>query len=244
MTIAQTRFWIDRDSRSIGIRSSSHWTQPFECYLNKHLGLLDFNIYQTGSESARIEYRLSFRFLWLSADMLLRATSKPEPRDDKTKAWGWHFMDRRSFVWRWGHFYKNFDLPFVSLVFLKHELLSLSRKRVVYIYPRAAWSPDECKRREEIQERITSEFPYRYELLTGECQDVTAKVNAERRTWRWKWTPFKHIQDTINIQFSEEVGAERGSWKGGCTGCGYNLRKGESVVGCLRRMERERRFER
>jgi len=93
-----------------------------------------------------------------------------------------------------------------------------------------------------------AEYPYRYVLTDGTIQDVTAEIRVEEREWRWKWLtwlPFpKSVSRTIDIKFSDEVGPERGSWKGGVMGCSYKMRDGELPEQTLRRMERERRFER
>lgn len=92
------------------------------------------------------------------------------------------------------------------------------------------------------------DFPYTYTLRSGEVQNITATVTVEEREWRWrwfKWLPYpRQISKTISVNFSEEVGEERGSWKGGTTGCGYSMLKGETAEQALRRMEKERRFER
>lgn len=89
-------------------------------------------------------------------------------------------------------------------------------------------------------------YPYRYALKSGEVQERTATVCVERRTWRprsLRWTSlFEKEHVSIDVQFSDEVGERSGSWKGGCTGCGYSLLPSESPLDCLRRMERERVF--
>lgn len=90
--------------------------------------------------------------------------------------------------------------------------------------------------------------PYQYKLKSGEVQNVTATIGVSEREWRWrwfKWLPFpKKVSKTIDVDFSEEVGEERGSWKGGTLGCGYEMKQNETPLECLRRMEAERRFER
>jgi hypothetical protein len=77
-------------------------------------------------------------------------------------------------------------------------------------------------------------------------QERTATVNVEEREWRqhWlKWTGlFANVQRTISVNFSDEVGERSGSWKGGCTGCSYQLRADETPEQSLRRMEAERKF--
>jgi hypothetical protein len=40
----------------------------------------------------------------------------------------------------------------------------------------------------------------------------------------------------------KEAGKRKGSWKGGTLGCGYELKKNETPLECLRRMESEREF--
>lgn len=90
------------------------------------------------------------------------------------------------------------------------------------------------------------EFPYRYVLKNGTAQERTAAVYVERREWRalcLRWTTlFAKRRQCIDIAFSDEVGERSGSWKGGCTGCGYDLLPNETAEQCLRRMERERKF--
>lgn len=91
-------------------------------------------------------------------------------------------------------------------------------------------------------------FPYTYTCNNGDVQNVAATVYAERRTWTWRWfrwfrLPFpRKTRQSIDVQFSDEVGDARGSWKGGCVGCGWDMLLGETMEQTLRRMEGERRF--
>lgn len=89
-------------------------------------------------------------------------------------------------------------------------------------------------------------LPYGYQLKNGTIQDRIATVIVERRAWRprcLRWTSlFEKVQTCIDVTFNEEVGEQAGSWKGGCTGCGYDLLPNETAAQCLRRMERERKF--
>ncbi|HEY0658046.1 MAG TPA: hypothetical protein VGD05_06215 [Pyrinomonadaceae bacterium] len=91
-------------------------------------------------------------------------------------------------------------------------------------------------------------YDYTYRLKSGAIQNIKATVTVEEREWRWRWLRWlkrpSRISKTIAVKFSEEVGEERGSWKGGTVGCGYSMLKDESPEECLRRMEKERRFER
>jgi len=38
------------------------------------------------------------------------------------------------------------------------------------------------------------------------------------------------------------VGKGKGSWKGGCIGCSYDLLVNEAPMECIKRMERDRNF--
>lgn len=93
-------------------------------------------------------------------------------------------------------------------------------------------------------------YDYKYTLRSGEVQNVKATVTVEEREWRWRWRWFKwlpfprQISKTISVDFSEEVGEGRGSWKGGTTGCGYSMLPNETAEETLRRMEKVRTFKR
>lgn len=88
--------------------------------------------------------------------------------------------------------------------------------------------------------------PYTYTLKSGEVQKREATITVEEREWRWHWLKWlgypRSIQTTIAVEFNDEVGERTGSWKGGTIGCGYELKRWESPLECLRRMERERKF--
>lgn len=90
-------------------------------------------------------------------------------------------------------------------------------------------------------------YDYTYTLKSGEVQHRKATVYVDRMTWRMRWwplLPFSKSRTSINISFNEEVGEGTGSWKGGCTGCGYDMKTGETPLETLRRMEKERKFDR
>jgi len=102
---------------------------------------------------------------------------------------------------------------------------------------------DDFTVRAEIQKRVSRVFPYVYRLSSGEEQHREARVSVERRAWGYRWFPFPlFVRNSIDVEFSDEVGERTGSWKGGCLGCGYDMKKGETPEECLRRMERERIF--
>ena len=75
---------------------------------------------------------------------------------------------------------------------------------------------------------------------------VNATVWKEYRTWKRKWLTWLPLwedkHDYIEIVFEKEVGKEKGTWKGGCIECSYDLKPGETPEECLKRMEKERKF--
>lgn len=88
------------------------------------------------------------------------------------------------------------------------------------------------------------QHPYLYVLRNGDVQDRIATIKAERRLWTRPWIPHRMERRSINIEFNDEVGEGASSWKGGVLGCGFDMHPGETPLQTLRRMERERRFDR
>ena len=88
--------------------------------------------------------------------------------------------------------------------------------------------------------------PYQYTTKNGEIQNCIATIKVEKREWRWRWFQWlswtKYIRKTIEVDFSEDIGEGKNSWKGGTTGCSYEMLKNETPYETLKRMERERKF--
>lgn len=88
--------------------------------------------------------------------------------------------------------------------------------------------------------------PYTYVLKSGALQHMNAMCFVKEWEWRplwFKWTSlFKNVRKAIDINFDGEVGERAGSWKGGCTGCSYDINPGETPLQTLRRMQTEREF--
>ena len=86
-------------------------------------------------------------------------------------------------------------------------------------------------------------YPYldKYDNTT-----VNATISVKAMEWRplWlTWTSlFSKVRIDISVEFDSEVGERKGSWKGGATGCGYEMLPDETPLECLRRMENEREF--
>lgn len=106
---------------------------------------------------------------------------------------------------------------------------------------------DSYEERKRVEASVSRDYKYAYILKNRSIQSRTATVHVSRMTHRARWWPIIPIQKTrtyIDVSFDQEVGEETGSWKGGCIGCSYEMKWGESPERCLSRMEHEREFRR
>ena len=113
-------------------------------------------------------------------------------------------------------------------------------------------------------------YPYTYILKNGKIQNRIATIEIEEMEWRFrtlKWFPLiKKKKKYIDVKFSfggpferfviiekpgnirknsqetGEIGERAGTYKGGITGCSYQIQKNETALQTLRRMEKERKF--
>ena len=172
--------------------------------------------------------------------------------------WGvWHFkigkpnpsmsfedMERRYGFWctpntiffHWGDKLKSWHFPFLSWEFISHEILD---KQGEWTNAHGIYGDD---RLSIAQSEV---HPYTYTLRSGKVQNVGATCTMERWIHHRKWFPWsKRESVSLQVEFSAEVGEGTGSWKGGTVGCGYDILPGESMLDCLCRMKRERKFNR
>lgn len=90
-------------------------------------------------------------------------------------------------------------------------------------------------------------YPYQYITKSGAIQNCLATIRVEEREWRWhsfkwlKWT--RHVQKEIQVDFNDDIGERKGTWKGGTTGCAYSMLPNETPYETLKRMESNRRFD-
>ena len=75
---------------------------------------------------------------------------------------------------------------------------------------------------------------------------IQASYYVEETDYRMKglkWTSlFSKVRRDIQVNFLSQVGREKGSFKGGVLGCGYEIKGDETPRECIERMERERVF--
>lgn len=183
-------------------------------------------------------YSLHLHLFWISAYINLRFLDRwaYEP-DEMMEAWGFslHPGDMGLHL-HWGAHTKIITMPWRDWEQVSHDVRRSDGSWAPYV---GSWRDEEPDGREILT------YPYRYVLRSAEVQNRTATIYVERRIRKLKWLralPFGRTSYAISVDFDGEVGERSGSWKGGCTGCGYELRENETPLECLRRMERERKF--
>lgn len=198
-----------------------------------------------------LPWMLHIHLLWLNVfihlPLPLRATAKDGGFDWEY----WGVSCHEGIRFQWGSHSRYFDWPWMYR-HIRHEVRRADGSWVQFV---GSWEvgngitrkdgtrvgePKEPDGREEF------EYPYHYLLRNWTVQERTAKVYVERWVRRQHWLKFTSWFDrtrySINVEFSDEVGEKTGSWKGGCIGCGWNLKRNETPEKALRRMEHERKF--
>ncbi|MFT6125897.1 MAG: hypothetical protein ACJAVA_000339 [Flavobacteriaceae bacterium] len=153
------------------------------------------------------------------------------------------------FIWQWGN-YKSTDMPWAntwirtSILIKTQDLMKDGKIKI-----KESWVHETKGNTFDFYKEEWKKLQYMVEYDFLDKSDNTiipTKVYVEEREWRqhWlKWTSlFANVRKTIDVNFSKEVGSRKGSWKGGTTGCGYLMNKGETALECIKRMEKERTF--
>lgn len=108
-------------------------------------------------------------------------------------------------------------------------------KNVYKAYPFNYWKDLEYERK-----NILYDYDYTYKALD---QHSHCTYYVCERCWRpkwFKWTNLFSVKNrVIEVDFDEEMGPKKGSWKGGVKGCGFNIKKDETPEECIKRMEKE-----
>lgn len=147
-------------------------------------------------------------------------------------SWGVSASRENAIRLTWGRWSRYWEIPF-SAFCLEYQLEEIDGN-----WRKVSWeNRDDAK---------SEAHPYTYHLQSGEVQERVATISRRRHIMsrrglsRLGWP--KKILHSIDVDFNAEVGERSGSWKGGCTGCSYSIRPGETPLAALRRMERERKF--
>lgn len=131
------------------------------------------------------------------------------------------------------------DLPFFTDVFDGHWILSETGD---WVRMANKWNSAPSPWEFRTEGAYVEEHPYLFVARDGTEQYAVARCTRERRHWHRKWFPFlKKTSDIIEIEFSQGVGGRVGSWKGGTTGCSWEILPGEAIEDALFRMEQTRK---
>ena len=130
----------------------------------------------------------------------------------------------------WGCF-----LPWTQWRFIRHSFYGLAGDHFWTIPEGMKWD----ERRKIEQQCPTASFAFK----DFDGQELTATTKIEEREWKFgagwfKWLSlFRRpmIRRSLDISFSEEVGREKGSWKGGVTGHSIVMRPDELHESAFRR---------
>lgn len=141
--------------------------------------------------------------------------------------WSIFASDEFGLAFRWGRRGRSFDWPWTDFTVAYESQLPDGSWRSVF---------------DSSAKPYTETHPYTYRLKSGLIQKRDATVSKRRIILRRRWGWWKWVKESIDVNFSDEVGERTGSWKGGTIGCGYDLKSGETLLGALRRMEAERKF--
>lgn len=142
--------------------------------------------------------------------------------------------------------YKTWDLPFFTWEHVRHQVeCDLGDGKYTFVDYNKLQGFDGSRYVQLKDNELVHKYHYNYtDNYDGSIVPCTYWV--EEREWRRKWFKwcdwFKMVSRYIAIEFDGEVGRDKGSWKGGCTGCSYDLLPNETPEECIRRMEKERSF--
>ena len=135
---------------------------------------------------------------------------------------------------------KSFDLPFFTWKHMCHLVETkdgkmTDSKELGSENPYIFYGDDEKVRKHD---RIYVD-PY-------DGEKVNCHFWKEYREWRPKWLTWTSLfakkRNYIEIEFDNEVGSRKGSWKGGVMGTSYDMKPHESAVECFERMQKEKVF--
>lgn len=200
----------------------------------------DIGLYKFANDDDRTSrYSLKLFFVWLA---LWKVSSLPRDPDGILDAWSISFrmFTERNIYVHFGAWHKFIHLPW-SLDWVERAHMTNAGTFV-----RREWRDKTGRHAEgDVPDRwLPQVFKFRYRLANGEVQETTATVQRVERM-RWQWAICRRLglpfgfktRFSLDVWFADEMGSERGSWKGGVVGTGCAWIPGEPVEVALRRFE-------
>lgn len=119
------------------------------------------------------------------------------------------------------------DYPWKATRYIKTEYLDTEGK-VFWTEMDGPWSEEASKLKEEKLELLQKKY---FVIEDYDRERILATTYLVRRTWKHGKGSFKWLQwvkkdlviTSLEINYSKEVGKQKGSWKGGVIGCSCNL---------------------
>lgn len=204
--------------------------QSMELSRSRHGWDFGFGVHVHSNEADQGDRMLFLKFFRFTAVIPLGFIRRYVSIDDEPQ-WSIYASKEFGFSLHWGQRRRSWDWPW--------DLHTLAYEKQL---PDGSWA-DVCN---WDAEPFSKSYPYTYVLKSGEVQQRSATVSTRRhilcrrafKVFGWpRWS-----KESIEVQFSDEVGERSGSWKGGTIGCCYDLRPNETPLNALRRMEAERKF--
>jgi len=145
-----------------------------------------------------------------------------------------------SLMFYWNKKCKVWNLPFFSYDWIRTSLL-LSN---------GTWEHESKGNRKDFYNKEWTDkqweitIPYKHTTSSEGHIDVDVKCHITEREWRRKWFKWTKtsakISRTVAVEFSDEVGPRRGSWKGGVLGTGFKIPNNTTDIDKgLKKMEKE-----
>lgn len=110
--------------------------------------------------------------------------------------------------------------------------------------PHLKWRCEKANANEQDQgeHRYTYQWKYQPEVVQSVMARVTTSTRIERLMFGDLKLPYTRTRGQIWVDFSEEMGDQRGSWKGGVMGAGDEIEPGLSWVHAFVDMQKKRNF--
>ena len=217
-----------------------------------------FGIYyeECGYEEPNGELHISM-FGWHSVFRMPWKSKRFPYGDCDAPTWGIQIHDNTLWIMKGGDGNMNggskwwtWDIPFFTKVHVRHDVVcNLANQDEPEDLRLVDYSHLMSEKGEKYIPLEQNELVYKYHYDYTDQYDgrvIPCVFWVEEREWRPKWLTwtglFRDVRRYIEIEFKDEVGPQKGSWKGGVMGCSYDLLPEETPMDCIKRMERERKF--
>lgn len=205
---------------------------------------LGFGLYHFGDDGAPGRWSIMLFFVWIR----LWRTNRPlADEDGMFDSWSIDFrpFTERNIYLHWGAWHKFINFPWAL------DWIETAHMDTQGVFVRESWNDRGRHASQVLNDPLEEQqYPFTYVTNRGEIQRTTVTVRTVERM-RWQWTLFRRLRlpfmkrtrYSLNLWFADEMGSERGSWKGGVIGTGCAFVPGETVQAAVRRFENRANME-